>query len=90
MGVAVLFGAIAEDLGFSIEHVSESFPDCLAKRRTKARHETGWEDIAIEFEYNSRKFQAHGHDPAKCDLVVCWLHDWTDCPVEVLELSKLF
>jgi len=29
------------------------------------RRETGWEDVAIEFEYNSRKFQAHGHDPAR-------------------------
>lgn len=90
LGVAVFFGAVAQDLGFAIEHVSESFPDCLAKRRVKEKYERGWEDVAIEFEYRSSKFKAHRHDPAKCDLIVCWLHDWTKCPVEVLELSKLY
>ena len=90
LGVAVLFGAVAQELGFAIEHVSDSFPDCLAKRRMRGKFETGWRDVAIEFEYRSSKFRDHRHDPAKCDLVVCWIHDWAACPVEVLELSKLF
>ncbi|HUG93991.1 MAG TPA: hypothetical protein VML55_24385 [Planctomycetaceae bacterium] len=42
-----------------------------------------------KFEHRSRKFREHGHDPAGCDLVVCWRHDWPDCPVEVLELSRV-
>jgi hypothetical protein len=41
----------------------------------------------IEFEYRSSNFQRHGHDPAGVDLVVCWDHDWPECPVDVLELS---
>jgi hypothetical protein len=34
----------------------------------------------------------HGHDPRKCDLVVCWKHDWAGAPagLRVLELRKLF
>jgi len=24
-----------------------------------------------------------------CDPIVCWKHNWAECPLEVLELSKL-
>jgi len=24
-----------------------------------------------------------------CDLIVCWVHNWPECPVEVIELSTL-
>jgi hypothetical protein len=39
----------------------------------------------------SRKFLDHRHDPAGCDLIVCWKHTWTRCPenLEVLELSSV-
>jgi hypothetical protein len=30
----------------------------------------------------------HGHDPKKCDVIVCWVHNWPECPLEVIELSK--
>jgi hypothetical protein len=23
------------------------------------------------------------------DMIVCWKHNWPECPLEVLELSKL-
>jgi hypothetical protein len=29
------------------------------------------------------------HEARDCDLIVCWKHNWEDCPLEVLELSKL-
>jgi hypothetical protein len=28
------------------------------------------------------------HDPAKCDIIVCWEHNWPECPLEVIELKK--
>jgi hypothetical protein len=31
----------------------------------------------------------HLHDLSGCDLIVCWRHNWPECPVEVLELSQL-
>jgi hypothetical protein len=31
----------------------------------------------------------HGHDPAGCDLIVCWQHDWPDSPLEVIELCSV-
>lgn len=82
-GVILLFGVLARDLGFGIESVHASFPDCEAKRRTGV---DTWERVRIEFEYESRNFKVHGHDPGGCDLIVCWAHTWPDCPLPVLEL----
>jgi len=32
-----------------------------------------------------------GHDPKKCDIIVCWVHNWPECPewIEVIELSRV-
>lgn len=82
-GVILLFGMVAGELGFAIDTVQPGFPDCDAKRRIGPAR---WERVRIEFEYRSRSFRDHGHDAAGCDLIVCWEHDWPDCPIEVLEL----
>lgn len=85
LGVVLAFGMVAEELGFVVDAVSPAFPDCTAKRRVG---ETRWESVRIEFEYRSRNFRDHGHDPASCDVIVCWAHDWPSCPIEVLELRE--
>jgi hypothetical protein len=82
-GVVLAFGMLARDLGFVVDSVAPGFPDCTAKRRVGTKQ---WESVRIEFEYRSRNFAAHKHDPEGCDLIVCWEHDWPDCPLEVLEL----
>jgi hypothetical protein len=85
MGVVLAFGAAADALGFGIETVGTGFPDCTAKRRVAPGR---WRAVRIEFEYRSRNFRDHRHDPAGCDLIVCWEHDWAEAPVEVLELRS--
>jgi len=82
-GVIFLFSKIHDKLGINIEAIQPSFPD--AKGRRKARR--GWEDIWIEFEFKSSNFKIHNHDPKECDVIVCWEHDWKDCPIEVIELK---
>ncbi len=82
-GVVLLFGMVAGELGFAIDTVQPGFPDCDAKRRVGPAR---WESVRIEFEFRSRAFREHRHDVAGCDLIVCWEHDWPDCPIEVLEL----
>ena len=47
-----------------------------------------WERIHIEFEYQSSNYKTHGHPIEGCDLIVCWDHDWKECPIEVLELKE--
>jgi hypothetical protein len=86
-GVVFLFGIVAFDLGYVVEGVGVGFPDCEAKRSVSKTGDT-WERVRIEFEYRSRNFHEHGHDPSECDVLVCWEHNWSDCPLEVLELKS--
>jgi hypothetical protein len=80
-----VFGMVSRELGFLIESVRTDFPDCEGKRSMN-QSGTKWEHVRIEFEYRSKNFRDHGHDPDECDLIVCWTHDWEDSPLEVLEL----
>jgi len=84
-GVIFLFGKVMEDLNMYIEEIKPGFPDCIGRRFTGK----GWERVSIEFEYRSSHFQQHRHDPIKCDIIVCWEHDWHDCPIEVIELRDI-
>jgi hypothetical protein len=86
-GVLALFSSMAVSLGFSILKVQTRFPDVIALRLCK---DGNWRLVRIELEFESRSFIPHGHRPEGCDLIVCWKHNWKDCPVEVIELSKLF
>ena len=87
-GVVLLFGMLAKDLGYVIEAVQTGFPDCEAKRQSGAGR---WQRVNIEFEFESKNFRQHGHPSTGCDVMVCWRHNWPDCPkhIEVLELSSV-
>ncbi len=83
-GVVYIFALAASRLGFKVKRVQAGFPDCTAEWAGKK--------VRIEFEFRSRNFGIHGHDPRKCDLIVCWKHDWPSPPsgLQVLELRKMF
>jgi hypothetical protein len=83
-GVVFLFGVLAAELGFLVEAVRQRFPDCRAKRNVGGVYF----DVTIEFEFRSSDFARHGHPVGDCDLIVCWEDDWSDCPIEVLELKS--
>ena len=87
-GVVFLFGIVARELGFSVEAIQSGFPDCQAKCRVSRGK---WKSVRIEFEFESRNFVDHRHDPYDCEVIVCWSHNWQDCPehLEVIELSKV-
>jgi hypothetical protein len=77
---------VCRELGYVVEIVKSGFPDCEAKRQVRGK--TGmWQRVRIEFEYKSRNFRSHGHDPDQCDVIVCWEDNWEDCPLEVVELK---
>jgi hypothetical protein len=86
-GVVFLFGMICRELGYVVEIVKSGFPDCEAKRRVRGKAGM-WQRVRIEFEYLSRNFRQHGHDPDQCDVIVCWEDNWPECPIEVLELRS--
>jgi Homing endonuclease associated repeat len=87
-GVVFLFGMVAKELGYSVEAVQTGYPDCEAKRQIGPGK---WQRVRIEFEYESRNFRDHGHPVNGCDVIVCWRHNWADCPtrLEVLELRTV-
>jgi hypothetical protein len=86
LGVLFLFGTVAAQLGFVVTWIRSEFPDCEAMILVGPEK---WQRIRIEFEYESRNFLKHMHDAKECDLIVCWKHNWPECPVEVLELSSM-
>jgi hypothetical protein len=86
-GVLFAFGSVARDLGFSVLRIQSEFPDCHALRYV-GNHK--WQWTRIEFEHESRNFLTHMHPVSGCDLIVCWRHNWPECPLEVLELQSVF
>jgi hypothetical protein len=84
-GVVFLFGMVAKELGYMVEVVQTGYPDCEAKRQVEGGR---WQRVRIEFEFESRSFS---HAPDGCDVIVCWRHNWPNCPenIEVVELSTV-
>ena len=87
LGVIFAFGVVARRLGFVALRFQPGFPDCEAMREV-ARGV--WQRVRIEFEFESRNFLRHGHRIEGCDGIVCWKHNWKECPLEVIELRKVF
>ncbi len=87
-GVVFLFGMVAKELGYMLEAMQTGYPDCEAKRQVRPGH---WQRVRIEFEFESRNFRDHGHPPEDCDVIVCWRHNWPECPehLEVVELASI-
>jgi len=87
-GVVLLFGMLANDLGYRIEAVQKGFPDCEAMRQIAPDR---WQRVNIEFEFESKNFRDHGHPLTGCDVIVCWRHNWPECPrnIELVELSSI-
>jgi hypothetical protein len=83
-GVVFLFGAMAERLGFVVLRIQTEFPDCEAMRVVEGNR---MQPVRIEFEFESRNFLRHAHEPTGCDLIVCWEHNWPESPLEVVELK---
>lgn len=84
--VIFLFGGVSVKLGFAVLRIRTEFPDGFALREVAPGK---WQMVKIEFEHESRNFISHKHDPAGAHLIVCWNHNWPDCPLEVIELSSM-
>jgi len=85
MGVVALFIEHRKELGFPlIEFIRTKFPDAAVFENSSK----GYIRRYIEFEFKSSGFKAHLKSKRKCHYVVCWEHDWKDCPVPVRELKR--
>jgi len=85
MGVVALFIEFRKELGFPIiEIIRSQFPDAIAFEAAGSRLVRKY----IEFEYKSSGFKSHLKSKRKCHYVICWEHNWRDCPVQVIELRS--
>lgn len=86
-GVVLLFSKVMDDLGVVYESSPLEEFDMVGRIQT----EQGFELKHFEFEYRSSNFKIHKHDPSMVDYLVCWEHDWADCPenIEVWELKQI-
>jgi hypothetical protein len=85
-GVLFVFGGVAHELGFCITRVQTGFPDVEAMREVGPNK---CQPVKLELEYESKNFLLHMHPLDGCDGIVCWLNNWPDCPLEVIELRKV-
>jgi HNH endonuclease len=86
-GVMFAFGVLSRRLGFVVKRWQTGFPDCQAVREMAKNQ---WQDVNVEVEFESKNFLRHGHDKSKCDVIVCWVHNWPECPkeIDVVELKR--
>ena len=73
---------VHERIGFTIIHRQRGFPDLTIVDKDGRT-------LRAEVETMSIQFKIHGHPASECDLIICWEHNWRDCPVPVLELKAL-
>ena len=66
--VVFLLGVLAGDAGITLAEGSDSYPDAFLVLDDDETHTV----IRTEIEYAATNFN---HDPAGCDLVLCWLAD---------------
>lgn len=76
--VREIFAPRLSEFGFRLVGSHTDYPDWLLI------DEHG-EYVYCEVEHRSSNFVLHGHDPARCDLIACWEHDWPESPLPVLE-----
>ncbi|NIQ06372.1 MAG: hypothetical protein GWO20_11810 [Candidatus Korarchaeota archaeon] len=68
LNVREVFCLYSKQLGYTIKHSSDSFPDYILE------DEQG-QTIKAEVELFARNFRDHGHPPEYCDLIICWMND---------------
>ena len=80
-----MFGGVAHELGLCITRVQTGFPDVEAMRVVGPNK---CQTVNYELEYESKNFLLHMHPVDGCDGIVCWINNWPECPLEVIELRK--
>ncbi|MEK6564181.1 MAG: hypothetical protein AABZ65_04035 [Candidatus Omnitrophota bacterium] len=83
-GVVFLFSKVSKDLGIELEEIKQGFPDAIGRVKTPK----GFAKRTIEFEFRSSNYD---HLPLKSNILVCWEHDWNQCPedIQIIELKEV-
>jgi hypothetical protein len=83
-GVLVMFARLLDEFDMLLEETSPDGDYVIVRRRV----DTGWERVKVGLAYKSSEFNDFDIDDG--DLLICWNHDWPECPVTPFELRSLF
>lgn len=83
MGVLFLLGGIIDRIGYRMAYIDGRYPDAVLVSPDKQK-------VKTELEFNASSFVHHGHNPALCDLVICWNEDAKLGGLPVIELSRYY
>lgn len=82
MGVLFLLGGIIDRIGYRMAYIDGRYPDAVLVSPDKQK-------VKTELEFNASSFVSHGHNPALCDLVICWNED-AKLGLPIIELSRYY
>jgi hypothetical protein len=67
---------------YDVQLSQVGFPDLILVKDRKV--------FRVEVETHSKNFLAHKHDITKCDMIICHVHNWKECPVPVIETALMW
>lgn len=82
MGVLFLLGGVIDRIGYRMAYIDGRYPDAVLVDPDKNK-------IKTELEFNASSFITHGHNPALCDLVICW-NDDAKLGIPTIALSRYY
>jgi len=80
METIILFGILADSLGYKILKVQTDFPDGLIEKDGV--------QIQVEFEFLSSNYLQHGHPLDFKGLCICWRNDCSLGKINILSLEE--
>ncbi|MCP4580267.1 MAG: hypothetical protein GY839_01520 [candidate division Zixibacteria bacterium] len=83
-GVLLIFARLLDEFDMLVEEIADDCGFVIVRRRVDA----GWERVKISLSFKSSEFSNGSPDDG--DLLICWHHDWPDCPLKTFELKALF
>lgn len=95
-GVLLIFSRLLDEFEMLVEETAEDCRYIIARRRvdTGQPGPSRWERVKIALAYESIEIQQGNKIDTdfdgSADLLICWQHNWPDCPLETFELRSLF
>lgn len=89
-GVLLIFSRLLDEFDMLVEEAADDCSYLIARRRIGSGNQGAvqWERIKILLVYKSSELK--NNDSIEGDLLICWHHDWLDCPLEAFQLKSLF
>jgi hypothetical protein len=95
-GVLLIFSRLLDEFDMLVEEIADDCRHIIARRRVDSGQPgaTRWERVKIALAYESNELNQDGlvekDSQAAPDLLICWQHNWAECPIETFELRSIF